>query len=654
MALELKNRIEQDLAVDLPVVALLQGPTISELAAQLLDYLAEPPAAARIEPIAAVGEAGPLTHDQQAMWMLHQLLPANVSFNVAGAARVLGDLDAGALRRALQKLVTRHAALRTTFAVENGRPVQIVHAAAPGTLLELDATRWDETAVHSFLEQQAHRPFNLEQGPLLRLVLLKRPAEEALLLLSINHLITDFWSMSLLVQELYLLYTAELTGQERSLPPIELLPADYAYWQAEMLAGPQGEALRQYWLEKLAGELPRLDLPADRPRPAALSFDGDNVSRVFAEGVTAALKTLSQEQGTTLATTLLAAFQTLLHRYTGQEDLLVGSVIAGRERPELQNMVGYFVNPVALRADFSGSPTFVEFLAQARQTMFEAINHQEYPLPRLVQELSLVNKQPLDPSRPPLFETMFIMQRAQVMAEQGLSAFALGIPGTQILLSSDGAQAGSGTAAVPTRFEPVALGRQPAQFDLTLMMAEVGEKLAATLHFNTRLFDRETAERLLQHLQRLLEGIAETEGRGPVASLPLLAAGEQEKLLVAWNDTGAVYAEEKPLHDLVSEQVQRTPDKIAVIFGDEQLTYAELEQRANQVAYYLQDLGVGPETLVGLFVERSLDMVTSLLGILKAGGAYVPLDPDFPRKPDQPDAGRCPAAGSADAEPFAR
>ena len=437
MALELKNRIEQDLGVDLPVVTLLQGPTIRELAAQLLDYLAEIPAqagtaAARIEPIAAVGEAGPLTHDQQAMWMLHQLLPANVSFNVAGAARVVGELDAGALRRALQELIARHAALRTTFAVENGRPVQIVHETAPGTLLELDATSWDEAAVHSFLEQEAHRPFNLEQGPLLRLVLLQRPAEEALLLLSINHLITDFWSMSLLVQELYLLYTAESTGQERSLPPIELLPADYAYWQAEMLAGAQGEALRQYWLEKLAGELPRLDLPADRQRPAALSFDGDNVSRIFPEGVTADLKRLSQEQGATLATTLLAAFQTLLHRYTGQEDLLVGSVIAGRERPELQNMVGYFVNPVALRADFSGSPTFVQFLAQARQTMFEAITHQEYPLPRLVEELSMINKQPLDPSRPPLFETMFIMQRAQVMADQGLSAFALGIPGTQI------------------------------------------------------------------------------------------------------------------------------------------------------------------------------------------------------------------------------
>ena len=290
------------------------------------------------------------------MWLLHQLLPPDTSFNVAGAARIVGALDIAALRQALQRLVERHVSLRTTFVVEKGRPVQIVQDTVVGALLVIEAANWDETALQSFMEQEAQRPFNLEEGPLLRLLILKRGAQEALLLLSINHLITDFWSMSLLVQELYLLYTAERTGQSPSLPPLELLPSDYAHWQAQMLASPEGIALREYWLEKLGGKLPRLDLPTDRPRPAVLSFDGDAVSHIVGETITAKLKAMSQEQGTTLATTLLASFQTLLHRLTRQEDLLVGSVIAGRERPELQNMVGYFVNPVALRANFFRQP----------------------------------------------------------------------------------------------------------------------------------------------------------------------------------------------------------------------------------------------------------------------------------------------------------
>jgi amino acid adenylation domain-containing protein/thioester reductase-like protein len=664
MALELKNGIELDLEIDLPLVNLLQGPTIAELAQQLLAHLAKPRAAAVIQAIATPAEAAPLTYDQQAMWLLQQLMPPDTSFNVAGAARVVGDLDIAALRRALQQLVQRHVSLRTIFSLENGRPVQIVQDTAEGILVEIEAAGWDEAALHSFLQQEAHHPFNLEEGPLLRLVILKRTVaegyqglpsssavrrqfdgtlQEAVLLLSLSHLITDFWSMSLLVQELSLLYTAERTGQAAALAPIELLPADYAHWQADMLAGPEGEALRQYWLQKLAGDLPRLDLPTDRPRTAVLTFDGDTVSRLYDKTVSSGLKALSQAHGATLATTLLAAFQTLLHRLTGQEELLVGSVIAGRERPELQNIVGYFVNPVALRADFSHSPTFVEFLAQVRQTIFEAIEHQEYPLPRLAEDLAAANKQPLDPSRPPLFETMFIMQRAQVMADEGLSAFALGIPGTRIELDGGG----QGADEVPTEcrkprqtsanlgpggltIEPVPLRGQPAQFDLTLMMAEVDDELAATLHYNTQLFDRATADRLLQQLESMLHGITETEGRGPVASLPLLAVGEREKLILSWNATQIAYESDKTVHQLVGEQAARTPDKIAVTFDGMHLSYAELERRANWLAIYLQGLGVGPETLVGLFVERSLDMMIGLLGILKAGGAYIPLDPDFP------------------------
>jgi amino acid adenylation domain-containing protein/thioester reductase-like protein len=629
MALELKNRLESDLQVDLPVVSLLQGPTITELSSQLLDFLDERPAVTLIQPVTRPGEAAPLSYDQQAMWVLHQLLPPDVSFNVAGAARIRGEIDIPALRRALQKLVSRHASLRTTFTVEQGQPAQIVQELGTRQtdnespnyrspiLVEIEAVGWDEDTVRCFLEKEAHRPFNLEQGPLLRLVILKRTAQESTLLLSLNHLITDFWSMALLVQELYLLYTAELTGSEAALPTIDLIAADYARWQAEMLDGPEGEALRQYWLKQLAGDLPHLDLPKDRPRPVVLTFKGDSASRQLSPTLTTRIKALSKEHGTTLATTLLAAFQTLLHRYTGQEDLLVGTVFAGRERVELQKLSGYFVNPVALRADFSGDPTFAEFLARTRRTMLEAVAHQEYPLPRLAEELAAANKQHLDPSRPPLFETMFIMQRAQVMADKGLSAFALGVPGARLEL--DG-----------LTIESMPLGGQPAQFDLTLMMAEVDDGLAATLHYNTQLFDGSTVERLLLHLESMLEGIAAAGGQRPIATIPLLRDGEREQLLFSWNDTRIEFPREKTIHQLVSEQAQRTPGKVAVTFEGKQLTYTELEQRSNELALTLQQLGVGPETLVGLYVERSLEMVTGLLGVLKAGGAYIPLDPDFP------------------------
>ncbi len=663
MALELKNRLDLDLQIDLPLVNLLQGPTITDLSSQLLDLLDEPSAVTLIQPVTSPGEAAPLSYDQQALWVLHQLLPPDISFNVAGAARIVGEIDIPALRRAVNRLVERHASLRTTFSVERGQPVQIVQelgkrqpsvvsrqssAANPqlaekGTssaagvpvlstakvegdtppgwcapaLVTIEAAGWDEAFLRRFLEREAHRPFDLEQGPLLRLVILKRAAQESIFLLALNHLITDFWSMALLVQELYLLYTAEVAGNEVSLPAIGLVAADYAQWQTRMLDSPAGEALRHYWLEQLAGELPRLDLPTDRPRPVVLTFEGDSRSRLLSAALTDKLRALSKAQGATLATTLLAAFQTLLHRYTGQEDLLVGTVFAGRERPELQKVSGYFVNPVALRADFSGSPTFAEFLAQARQTMLEAVAHQEYPLPRLAQELASANNQYLDPSRPPLFETMFIMQRAQVLAEQGLSAFALGIPGARLELDA-------------FSVESMPLGGQPAQFDLTLMMAEVDDRLAATVYYNTQLFDGTTVERLLLHLESLLEGITLAGGGHPVSAMPLLRDRERERLLFSWNDTKVEIPREKTVHQLVSEQAQRTPDKIAVTFEEKHLTYAELEQRSDELAVHLQQLGVGPESLVGLYVERSLEMMVGLLGVLKAGGAYIPLDPDFP------------------------
>jgi hypothetical protein len=613
--------------VTLPVVEFLQGQTLLGLAERIEALLRE---GTGVEAVGRYEEAGPhpLTHSQQAMWFLHELLPEGVSLNVSGAVRLLGALDTAALRKALAAIIERHPALRTTYTLVEGLPVQdVVEADSRGGAeaqrgsgdfyFEFQAGGWDKARVQGFLEKEANRPFDLEHGPLIRLVVLRRAAAEHILLLSVNHIAADFWSMSVIVQELYGLYAAEI-GE---IPPLPLpeLPirySDYARWNREMLAGLEGERLRAYWLEQLAGELPLLDLPTDRPRPADQRFDGQMTHLVLPAGLGERLHILSQEHGATLYMTLLAAFQVLLHRYSGQDDLLVGSVLAGRDRPELAGLVGYFINPVAMRADFKDDPTFIELLAQVRERVLGAIDHQSYPLPLLAEQLRFKR----DPGRPPIFETMFIMQKAQAAdggLGENLNALALGLPGARLELG-------------PLAAESLALGNLPAQFDLTLMMTEVEAGLAAALHYNTALFERETADQMLSHLQTLLVEAAADPER-PVSQIPLLTENERDRLLVDWNDTAVAYAADKPFFQLFEEQAGRTPEKTAVIDAGKFYSYESLNERANHLAHYLQSWGVRSERLVGVALERSADMLVALLAVHKAGGAYIPLDPAFPQ-----------------------
>jgi len=613
MAIELKNKVEGDLSVALPIVNFLQGPSTAEIAGQVLDLLAEP-ASLQLTPIAPVpGDEHPLSYGQQALWFLHQLIPDEISFNVAGAVRVLGDVDISALKGAFQELVNRHASLRTTFIVSEGQPVQIINEHITVPFREEDASAWSEGDLHEYLVREAHRPFDLEHGPLLRVILLRRADDEHVVLLSTDHIATDFWSMSVLTQELLALYSAAKAGTPADLPPLEVRYADYAHWQTDMLAGVEGERLWDYWQEQLAGELPILDLPADRPRAPLQTYEGDTESIVLTPESAERLKALAKAQGTTLYTVLLAAFQALLHRYTNQEDLIVGSVMAGRSHPELAGLVGYFINPVALRADFSGDPTFADFLNRVQRVVLGAMEHQDYPPALLAERLQLVR----DPSRPPIFETMFILQKAQVLPGQDLSAFALG---------TSGARMEWGEFAL----ESMTLGGQPAQFDLTLMMAEMAGGLAASLHYSTALFDASTVRRMLRHFETLLDGVAANPDQS-ISTYPLLTDEGRHRLVSEWNDTQMDYPRDWGVHHLFEAQVQRTPDAVAVICEGEQLTYPELDRRANQLAHYLQDLGVGPDVLVGIEVQRSVEMLVGLLGVLKAGGAYVPLDPTYPR-----------------------
>ncbi|NOH02187.1 MAG: AMP-binding protein [Chloroflexi bacterium] len=613
MAMELKNSLERTFGVNLSVASLLQGPTISGLAVEALNGLDSPevPNEARLVISNHESDESPLSYGQQALWFLHELLPEDISFNVAGAIRIRGALDVTALERAFAQLTGRHESLRSTFHVVAGEPIQRVHDLMMGVFKLEDVSDWDEADLRGRLTAEAHRPFDLEHGPVWRAVLFRTKSEHVLLL-AMDHIITDFWSMTVLASETLVLYEANKSGGTISLPPLQARYSDFVRWQSGMLASAAGERLWEYWRGELAGELPALNLPTDRPRSALQTYRGDSRHLFMDAELCAKVKSLAQEQGATMFMTLLAAFQTLLYRYANQEKFLVGSVTAGRSHAELAGLVGYFINPIPLKADFSGNPTFNEFLARVRRTTLGAFEHQDYPPALLAKRLGIQR----DSSRPPLFETMFILQKAQEAGVQALSPFALGLDGARM-------------EAAGLTLESIALGGEPAQFDLTMMMSETEGGLAAALQFNTDLFDAATIEQMLGHFHSLLREIV-SDPHKPVSAYSLLNEAERRRLLVEWNQTQAEYPRDLCVHELIREQARRTPDSIALQFGEQTLTYKELDKRSTRVAKVLSSRGVKPGTLVGLFVHRSLDMVVGQLGALKAGGAYLPLDPSFP------------------------
>lgn len=615
MAIELKNSLESKLGVNLSIATLLQGPTISSLAGEMLGELDSPevkneaPLLISQEP----SDESPLSYGQQALWFLHQLLPDDHSFNVAGAVRILGDLDVVALELALKQVADRHEALRSTFHVVDGEPVQRVHAMTSAQIQIVDAAGVELDELRGRLAYEAHRSFDLENESAIRVLLFRtKENSENILLLSMDHIITDFWSMTIFVRELLAAYQANKSGVPMELPKLQARYSDYVRWQGKMLESARGEKLWEYWQNKLSGELPALNLPTDRPRKAMQTYRGDSEHIIMDGDLYKGLKSLAQENGSTLFMTLFAAFQTLLHRYSNQEDFVVGSVTAGRSHSELTDLIGYFINPIALRADFSGKPTFQEILQRVRQTTLGAFEHQDYPPALLSKRLGLQR----DSSRPPLFETMFILQKAQEAEVHALSPFALGIDGARMEMND-------------LVIESIALKGEPAQFDMTLMIAETDDGLAAALQYNADLFDSSTIQRMLEHFHALLRDIV-SDPLKPISSYTLLSEMEREQILVQWNETQTDYPRELCIHDLFQEQVKRTPNAVAVQFEDQSLTYKELDKRADELSKILIAQGVKPGVLVGIYVKRSLDMLVGLLGVLKAGGAYLPLDPSFP------------------------
>ena len=602
-AAELRSAVAARTGVEVPLTLLLEGASLRALAAEA--RIADALPAFAVEPDAP-GEH-PLSEGQRALWFVDRLSPAAAALHLAGAARVRGGLDDAALRRAFRLLAERHPALRTTFEARDGEPVRRVHARLEPDFATGTA---EEAALPGLLAAEAYRPFDLERGPLLRVRTWALPGEGTALLLAVHHLVMDFASAAVLLRDL-----ARLYAQERGGPPARLAPPGpgYTAWlrrQEAALAGRRGELLRAFWHERLAGELPVLDLPADRPRPAARSWRG-HLHTLRLEDGAEALHAVARSRGVTLYAVLLAGLQAVLHRWTGQTEALVGAPAAWRGAAELDDEMGYFVNPVALRLGIAGEPSFAELAARAGAVAAAAFAHGDAPFPWLARELRLDR----DAGRSVL-RAMLVLQPGRTLEERALAPFALG---------EGGARADLGGLAL----ESLPLPEIRAQFDLLLMAAETGDGgLALSLQLDADLFDPATGARLLGHLGSFL-GAAAAAPEKPAVEIEILSAAERRQL-AAWSAGPLAPPAGVCLHELIAEQAARTPAATALVHGDDRLTYRELRERIERLAGRLRGLGVGPEVRVGICARRTPEMVVGLLAILEAGGAYVPLDPAYP------------------------
>jgi amino acid adenylation domain-containing protein len=604
LATQLMSRVREAFRVELPLRRLFEMPTLAALAScidgelRAAHVLDEPP----LVPGARAG-AQPASFAQQRLWFLHQLDPESHSYNIPAAVRLNGHLDLSALERSLQEIVRRHEALRTTFGMVDGQPVQIITPHAPSALDMRDLTAYPEDEREAealrLVREEAQAPFDLSVAPLVRMRLLKLTDSEHVLLLTMHHVVSDGWSMGVLVREMATLYEAFAKGEDSPLSEFPIQYADFAAWQRNRLRGDLLEQQLSYWRENLNGAPPLLELPIDRPRPSVQTSRGATVPIELPRELNDALNELGRREGVTLFMTLLAVFQTLLHRYTGQADIVVGSPIAGRTRAELESLIGFFVNTLVLRTDISGDPDFPTLLRRVRQMTLGAYQHQDVPFEKLVDEFQPAR----DPSHTPLFQVMFALQNV-----------------AQGLVKLDG---------LDINF--IQTGDDTAKFDLTVVMTERDGVIGGSLVYNTDLFDADTARRMAGHFQNLLAEIAERPQQR-LSTLLMLTPEERGQLLVEWNDTATPYPADQTIHELFEAEAAHAPDAVALIHGSEQFTYRELNSRANQLAHHLLARGVVPDVPVVVCLERSVEMIVGLLAILKAGGAYVPLDPAYPQE----------------------
>ncbi|HEY9809671.1 MAG TPA: amino acid adenylation domain-containing protein [Halomicronema sp.] len=546
-------------------------------------------------------QSAPLSFFQERMWILDKIEPGNPAYNCPINIRITGSLNLAALEKAINQIVERHEVLRTSFPTVDEQPIQVIATSLNVKLPRINLThlsiKQQTKEVEGIALEEAQHKFDLSILPLIKAKLLHLSETENILLLTMHHIIFDGWSIAILLKEIAAYYELFVNGEPSRLPPLPIQYADFAIWQRQRLEKEKLEPQLAYWKKQLGGSAAVLNLPTDRPRKPVQTFRGAKQDLVLPKHLCDSLKELSLREEVTLFMTLLAAFQILLYRYTGQEDIVIGTPIAGRDRLETENLIGAFINTLVIRCRFNGNATFAEVLTQVRQVALDAFEHQELPFEKLVAELQPERNL----SQNPIFQVLFQLRN---------------FPNPTL------------TAAGVT-LERCKFDRGIAALDLTLDIAKISKGLVCSFEYNSDVFEAATIKRMCGHFQVLLEAIV-ANPQQPVSQLPLLTERERHQLLVEWNDTAAYYPHDKCIHQLFEEQVERTPDAIAVVFKSEKLTYCQLNNRANQLAHYLQKLGVGPEVLVGICVERSFEMIVGLLGILKAGGAYVPIDPTYP------------------------
>ena len=567
-------------------------------------WLREARAADQSDAIPRVERSGdlPVSHTQQRLWFMKQMDPSSIVYNVANAFRMEGRLDVRAFERALRDLIARHEGLRTRFITVDGAPRCLIEPDVALPLEHIDISQLPESQreeeTKKIVQAISRRPFVLERAPLLHLVLVKVNEELHYFCFVLDHIISDGLSISIFVLELQALYVQHVGGRAASLPPIPVQYLDYAEWQRRWLAGGALQEHLRYWKEQLRPLSSALQLPTDHPRPKIQTFNGARIMKIFPPELSQQLKALARSEGVTLYMVLLAAFHVLLHRYTDEELIAVGSAIANRNRPEVDRVIGFFANNIVMLGDLSGEPTVREVITRVRDTALKAYAHQDMPFDVLVDQMSVQRE--LDHS--PLFQVMFVLH-------------------TLLLDRLD-------FAGLTCR--PVEIDLRTSRFDLSADVFDLPEGLRLYFEYNTDLFTEETISRMMEHYRMVLEGFAaNVEAR--IRQVPILRDEERRQLTSEWNRTEAAYPQELTVHGLVEAQVRRTPNSEAVRFGDDSLTYEELDVRANQLARRLQALGVQHESLVGVCIDRSLEMIVALLAVLKAGAAYVPLDPAFPK-----------------------
>ena len=607
LATQITSQICVTFQIELPLRNFLENPTIAGLAKYVeagfqtvsdisVTYSSVPRLSTALR-----NNNLPLSYAQQRLWFLAQFKPNSSAYNIASVFCIKGKLNVNAIKLSLKEIVRRHEILRTRFVVVGGQPTQAISSESFSTVSQIDLRELPmlkrEQEVTCLSGKEIQQPFNLEREPLLRIHLLQLQDEEYRLLISMHHIISDGWSMSIFFHELTIIYQAFCTGKPSPLPELPIQYAEFVYWQRKWLQGNILETQLAYWKQRLGGELPLLQLPTDYCRPPIQTEKGATQSFVVSPSLTQALKIVSRREKVTLFILMLTAFKALLYRYTEQQDILVGTPIANRSKAEFEDLIGLFANTIVIRTDLSGDPTFRELLKRVQGEAVGSFNHQDLPFEKLVEIL----KPGRDLSRNPLFQVMFAFQNFPTME--------LELP--SLTLSS------------------LSENNKTAKFDLTLFLSENGEKLAGSLEYKTDLFEHATISRLIEHFQTLLQGIISNLDQ-PLSKLPILTAAEQEQILCTWNNTKTNYPEHVCVHELFQAQVEKQLEAVAVVSVNQSLTYQQVNQQANQLAHYLRKLGVGPEVLVGICVERSIQMVIGLLAILKAGGAYVPLDPKYP------------------------